>query len=192
MGDILGLHQFNGSPSAVPATITTAAMVDRLSRRVDELAATPRTISLASEPARHHRRSSRSRGGVYYLNALKRHKGIIALISAVGLLTGAGLVLVPHPLYQARTTLEVLDPSQASAQGANLLTQVSILESRSLRKRVAAKLGIALPFYSGSSGTWRNRAIPFSMARIESIPRALRATCTTSRACLRRSNMPPS
>ncbi|MGQ9918786.1 MAG: GumC family protein [Bryobacteraceae bacterium] len=91
-----------------------------------------------------------------YLQALKQRKGLLAGLAAAGVLIGLAVVL-PKPLtYPAVGTLEIqginenfmglaqVDPQASggiySASQANILTQVEILNSSSLKQRAAERL----------------------------------------------------
>lgn len=91
-----------------------------------------------------------------YLQALRQRKGLLAGLAAAGLVIGLAVVL-PKPLtYPAEATLEIqginenfmglaqVDPQASggiySATQANILTQVEILNSSSLRQRAAERL----------------------------------------------------
>jgi capsular exopolysaccharide synthesis family protein len=91
-----------------------------------------------------------------YLQALRQRKWLLAGTAAVGLLIGLAVVL-PTPLtYRADATLEIqginenfmglaqVDPQASggiySATQANILTQVEILNSSSMRQRAAERL----------------------------------------------------
>jgi len=91
-----------------------------------------------------------------YLEALRQRKGLLAGLALAGLAVGLAVVL-PKPLtYPAETTLEIqginenfmglaqVDPQASggiySATSANILTQVEILNSSSLKQRAAERL----------------------------------------------------
>ena len=91
-----------------------------------------------------------------YLNALRQRKWLLLGLAAAGMLAGLAAVL-PKPLtYPAEATLEIqginenfmglaqVDPQASggiySATQANILTQVEILNSSSLRQRAAERL----------------------------------------------------
>ncbi len=91
-----------------------------------------------------------------YLQALRQRKGLLAGLAAAGLVIGLAVVL-PKPLtYPAEATLEIqginenfmglaqVDPQASggiySASQANILTQVEILNSSTLKQRAAERL----------------------------------------------------
>src|SRR5260370_14738683 len=87
---------------------------------------------------------------------LRRRKGTLILIAATGMVVGF-LVTVPQtPIYQAKTSLEIVglnqnflnvksvspvDEGSASPGMTDVQTQVKILQSESLVDRILAKLG---------------------------------------------------
>src|SRR5579885_3381863 len=91
-----------------------------------------------------------------YWQILRRRKGAFLFIAFLGALGGLFVTLPQTPIYQARASLEILAPNSnilnfrdAAAsdsfyeyQDAYLQTQVKILQSESLRARVAEKLRI--------------------------------------------------
>jgi succinoglycan biosynthesis transport protein ExoP len=110
-----------------------------------------------------------------YFDIVRRHKGILALIAFLGLLTSLLLTLPERPIYQARASLEIQnlnenflnmrdvnpttneqDPSPA---GPDLQTQVKILQSDSVLARVIAKLNLekrlSLENAPGRFSAWR-------------------------------------
>src|SRR5712691_1849323 len=94
-------------------------------------------------------------GLVEYWRVLLRHKGTVLLLVIVGSLAGYLLTVSDTPIYRAHTTVEVqglnenflnmkdLNPTSSGYSidpAADILTQVKLLESRSLRERTVAKL----------------------------------------------------
>lgn len=89
-------------------------------------------------------------GLIEYWRVLRRRKGTLIVLSAAGLVLGVLITLPQTPVYQARTTLEVLEMNQnfmntqnvqqvAEASGSNLLdvqTQIKILQSEALLDQV--------------------------------------------------------
>src|ERR1041384_8388026 len=86
-----------------------------------------------------------------YWQIIRRRKGTFVLIAFIGALGGMLITLPQTPMYQARAAIEITVPSNAlnfrdaapdayEYQDAYLQTQVRILQSESLRSRVAAKL----------------------------------------------------
>src|SRR5271166_3283524 len=90
-----------------------------------------------------------------YLGMLRRRKGTLILIASVGLLLGYVVTIPQTRIYQAKTSVEILGLNQnflnakqtnpvndegGSADETDILTQVKVLESVSLRDGVVAKL----------------------------------------------------
>jgi succinoglycan biosynthesis transport protein ExoP len=99
--------------------------------------------------------------GMRYFQTLRRKKLWLLGAAILGGMLGFAIVLPQIPIYQARTTIEVAainesflnvkqaDPIAYPAPGgeaANILTQITILKSNSLRARVLAMLGAPLAF----------------------------------------------
>ncbi len=91
-----------------------------------------------------------SGGVVEYWRILARSKGTLILLAAIGALIGF-LVTVPQtPIFQVRTSLEVVSLNQnflnlkenspTDVDAEDILTQIKILQSDSLLKRVMEKL----------------------------------------------------
>ena len=93
----------------------------------------------------------------HLMAALGRRKALIAFVSALGLSAGLMVALVTAPVYRARTSLQMeasnsnyflRDVSSVGPMAANVDTdiylqnQVKILESETLARRVADKLGL--------------------------------------------------
>jgi polysaccharide biosynthesis transport protein len=93
-------------------------------------------------------------GLVEYWRIIARHRGTVLLLLFLGGLVGFLMTLPETPVYRAHATLEVqglnqnfLDFKDVSPNGgsgidptADILTQVKLLESQSLRERAVAKL----------------------------------------------------
>lgn len=94
-------------------------------------------------------------GLIEYWRILRRRKGTLILISGLGLLLAILVTLPQTPVYQAKTTLEILELNQdfmnmktvqqvADGGTSNLMTdiqtQIKILQSESLIDRVVASL----------------------------------------------------
>lgn len=113
-------------------------------------------------------------GGLFeYWRLLRARKGTLVLICSIGLLAGLLVTLPQTPIYQAKTTLEVLelnqnfmnmkDVQQLSDSPANLMTdiqtQIRILQSDSLVDRVTGAMtnGAATesPKNEGRVTAWR-------------------------------------
>ena len=153
----------------------TSAMVERLSRRLDSLV---RQAPATQNPARRmdpfgtrlgearpagartpEPRPPEHEGFEQYWVVLKRRKWSLLLMTVLGSVGGVLYTLPQQPVYEAHTTIEVLDNNEpmmalkGSDNGSgnfvtetNLQTQVSILQSQSLAKRVVEKLeGTAVP-----------------------------------------------
>jgi polysaccharide biosynthesis transport protein len=91
-----------------------------------------------------------SGGLVEYWHILRRRKGTLILLAGIGAVIGF-LVTVPQtPIFQARTSLEVVSLNQnflnmkenspTEADTEDILTQIKILQSTSLLKRVMDRL----------------------------------------------------
>src|SRR6058998_3533992 len=100
-------------------------------------------------------------GGAYagslleYWRMIRRHPGIVIIISAMGALIGFLLGLPQTPVYRSRATLEVqplnenllntrqVDPTPAPSEyygETDIQTQIKLLQSDSLIERAVAKL----------------------------------------------------
>ena len=99
-------------------------------------------------------------GLLEFWRIIRRHKGAVILISALGLIAGVLITLPQTPVYQAKTTLEVMEMNQNfmnmkdiqevnESSGYNQLTdittQIKILESESLTERVLAAMKVSKP-----------------------------------------------
>jgi uncharacterized protein involved in exopolysaccharide biosynthesis/Mrp family chromosome partitioning ATPase len=97
---------------------------------------------------------------VEYWRTLQRRRGTLILIGSIGLLLGILITLPQAPVYEAKTTLEVLelndnfmntkDVSQIEQGGridllTDIQTQIKLLDSESLRDRTLAALGYKKP-----------------------------------------------
>jgi capsular exopolysaccharide synthesis family protein len=106
-----------------------------------------------------------SGGLLEYWRILRRRKGTLILIASLGLVAGLVLTLSQTPIYQARTALEIQDMndnflnmkqltpvSDGNSYTAlsDIQTQITLLQSESLIRRVLAKLK-AHPPASGSA-----------------------------------------
>jgi polysaccharide biosynthesis transport protein len=95
-------------------------------------------------------------GLIEYWRILRRHKGTWIVFAFVGALLGFLITLPQTPIYQARTSVEIVGlndnflnfkqsnpmaESGTSSEALDIQTQVRILESESLLDRVSAKLG---------------------------------------------------
>src|SRR5258708_32691147 len=94
-------------------------------------------------------------GLVEYWRVVVRHKGTVLLLFVLGALAGFISTVPETPVYRAHATLQVqginenflnmkeLSPTATGGMmdpTADILTQVKLLESQSLRERAAAKL----------------------------------------------------
>ena len=113
-----------------------------------------------------------SGGLLEYWRILRRRKGTLIVLAGLGAIIGF-LVTVPQtPIYQVRTSIEIVSLNQnflnikesnplaesgSSADSADIQTQIKILQSGSLMKRVIKKLQAAgLPAAEPTRvGTWR-------------------------------------
>ena len=99
-------------------------------------------------------------GLVEYWRVILRHRATVLLLVCLGGLVGFLMTLPETPVYRAHTTLEVLglnenflnfkDVNPTGNGGgvdptADILTQVKLLESQSLRERAVAKLKAETP-----------------------------------------------
>jgi capsular exopolysaccharide synthesis family protein len=83
-----------------------------------------------------------------------RHKGRLVLIGLLGLVAGVAVGLIQVPVYRSRALLEIQDSTNQISRtadsggpgtAADIQTQVAILQSATLIKRVAAKLQVNPP-----------------------------------------------
>jgi capsular exopolysaccharide synthesis family protein len=96
-----------------------------------------------------------SGGLLEYWRILRRRKGTLILIAALGLVAGLLLTLSQTPIYQARTALEIQDINEnflnikqvtpvsdgnSYTALSDIQTQITLLQSESLIRRVLAKL----------------------------------------------------
>jgi polysaccharide biosynthesis transport protein len=96
-----------------------------------------------------------SPGLVEYWRVLRRRKGTVILIAALGLFAGALVTLPQTPIYQAKTTLEMLSLNEnfmntkdaqeiSQSSGFNVMmdiqTQIKLLQSESLTDRTLRSL----------------------------------------------------
>jgi len=95
-------------------------------------------------------------GGLYeYWRIIRRRKGTLILISFLGALIGFLVTLPQTPIYQARTSVEIVGLNDnflnikqvnpvtqtgATSETSDIQTQIKILQSESLLDRVTAKL----------------------------------------------------
>ncbi len=91
---------------------------------------------------------------VEYWRTLRRRRGLLILLTCIGFLLALLITLPQSPVYQARTTLEILelnenfmnmkDVSQVAQSGLNantdIPTQIQILQSESLMDSTLAAL----------------------------------------------------
>jgi uncharacterized protein involved in exopolysaccharide biosynthesis len=95
-----------------------------------------------------------------YWRILRRRKGTVILIAFLGLLIGILITLPQTPVYQARTSIEVVDVNQnflnmresspvtdtgSYAAVADMQTQIKILQSETLNARTVQKRQGARP-----------------------------------------------
>jgi capsular exopolysaccharide synthesis family protein len=127
-----------------------------------------------------------SGGLLEYFRLLRRRKGTAILFAFVGLLAAMLLTLPQIPVYQARTSLEIQDlnenflnmkqvtpVSEGNSYTAltDIQTQIKLLQSESLVKRVLAKLKTHT---SGASTERRPQGVPqVRTSRIDAWRRAL-------------------
>ncbi|HEY3454272.1 MAG TPA: polysaccharide biosynthesis tyrosine autokinase [Bryobacteraceae bacterium] len=111
-------------------------------------------------------------GLIQYWRILRRHRGTWIVFAFAGALLGVLIALPQTPLYRARTSLEILElndnflnfkqvspitPASNSPETADIQTQIKILQSDSLLKRVEAKLkkNMPAPGPTGRVSAWR-------------------------------------
>ena len=131
---------------------------------------------------------------------LRRRKGTLILTALFGLLAAVLLTLPQTPVYQARTSLEIQDlnenflnmkqvspVSEGNSYTAltDIQTQIKLLESESLAKRVLAKLK------ARTSGPPRSRVRgnPMGRSTLRSVPAALMPGAEPSTCLSRNSQM---
>ncbi len=134
------------------------------------------------EPAEQEDQES---GLAFYWRAVRRRKWLMFAAAALGLLAGYLATLPQAPVYQARTSLEILginenflnmrdvNPTLGGQYSPefDLHTQVKILQSESLIDRVGAKLnaGPRPPVRSAQDGDWRE-ALGLAPERVSNSP----------------------
>jgi succinoglycan biosynthesis transport protein ExoP len=113
-----------------------------------------------------------SGGLLEYWRILRRRKGTLIVLASLGAVIGFLVTLPQTPIYQVRTSLEIVSLNQnflnmkesnplaesgSSADATDIQTQIKILQSRSLLERVTNKLHAAgLPAAdSARVDTWR-------------------------------------
>jgi polysaccharide biosynthesis transport protein len=111
-------------------------------------------------------------GLIEYWRILRRHKGVWIIFAFAGALLGFLLTLPQTPLYQARTSVEIIGLNDnflnfkqvspvaqtgATSETADIQTQIKILQSESLLDRVFSKLKVEMPTAdaSGRVSAWR-------------------------------------
>lgn len=134
----------------------TTAVTPRSRRNPQEL--TPLySYTLSAPGAPQQEEEQVDSGLIEYWRILKRRKGTVALVGALGILAAVVITLPQTPVYQSKTTLEVLEMNQnfmnfkdvqqvAEATGYNMLmdiqTQMRILQSETIVERVVDALGL--------------------------------------------------
>jgi capsular exopolysaccharide synthesis family protein len=113
-----------------------------------------------------------SGGLLEYWRILRRRQGTLIVLACVGAVIGFLITIPQTPIYQARTSLEIVSLNQnflnmkesnplaesgSSADVTDIQTQIKILQSRSLLERVTTKLhSTALPAADSTRvDTWR-------------------------------------
>jgi len=118
------------------------------------------------------------------MDFLWRRKLTIAGCALAGLLTAAAASMLMKPVYRARTslqlegfnddTLQSVSPVSALLPNASpenyLQNEVKLLESNTLAKRVADKLGIQADATASGGETWLNRLVSVMRPRAASDP----------------------
>src|SRR5581483_4062355 len=97
-------------------------------------------------------------GFMSYWRMIRRRKGTLLIFAVVGALVGYLITIPQTPIYRARTSLEIVSLNQnfmnlkegnpvadsgAAADSTDIQTQIKILQSASLLKRVEKKLQAA-------------------------------------------------
>jgi capsular exopolysaccharide synthesis family protein len=125
-------------------------------RQIVDVPGQPRPQTFPPEPYGRDGKKDGSQAGLMdYGRILRRRKGTVILIAFLGLLVGILITLPQTPVYQARTSLEVVDVNQdflnmrqalpVSDAGtytavADIQTQIKILQSETLNARTVQKL----------------------------------------------------
>ncbi|NDJ11468.1 MAG: polysaccharide biosynthesis tyrosine autokinase [Acidobacteriia bacterium] len=163
-------ESLNKAVTGIPAA-STSALVERLGERVENISRRYGGQAFPLRQATPERRSTENEGFEQYWVVLKRRKWSLLLMTVFGSVAGILYTLPQQPVYEARTSIEVLDnnePMMALKESGNnsggfvtetnLLTQVSILQSASLEKRVVEKLegaALQLPAPNDRYESWR-------------------------------------
>src|SRR5579884_1429360 len=130
----------------------------------NELIPTPKPAQLVPQQAWHaERRPSpptpnedlETGGLIEYWRIIRRRKGTLILISFLGALTGFLITIPQTPIYQAKTSVEIVGLNDnflnikqvnpvtqtgATSETSDIQTQIKILQSQSLLERVLDKL----------------------------------------------------
>lgn len=153
----------NPTPPAEQPASLASGRIDQLRRRIEAGGALPTNrrrsdlpgLNYSSAAAQPHLQPSHTgpEGFLEYWRMLRRRKWMLALTMILGGIAGLLFTLPQTPVYQASTTLEVLDMSNpivgiketnnsdsSAAPETNLQTQVDILGSGTLQNRVIHKL----------------------------------------------------
>ena len=105
-----------------------------------------------------------------YVLTLYWHKGLLLAFAVMGMVLTLGISLPQKPLYRAQVTVEIEDPSEnflnkgfdnpspgnSDAAETYFQTQIRLLRSESLLRRVAAKLNLHDPANANQRSKWRD------------------------------------
>lgn len=146
-------------PSANLPASAASGRIDRLRRRIESAPPAPVNRRRGDLPGLHgtpseaHAAASQPGAFIEYWHMIRRRKWLLVLATILGAAAGVLYTLPQTPVFQATTTLEVLDADniiaglkeeggtgQSVVQETNLETQVNILSSETLRKRVIHRL----------------------------------------------------
>src|SRR5271157_536765 len=167
-------------------------------RQIVDIPGQLRSQTYSPEPSGRDGQEDAALGGLMeYWRILRRRKGTVIVIAFLGLLVGVLITLPQTPVYQARTSLEVVDVNQdflsmkealpvsdagTYAAVADIQTQIKILQSETLNARTVQKLRAGnigdLKAETGRIPAWRkalNLPIPSPIDQRESDLRAAAA-----------------
>lgn len=105
-----------------------------------------------------------------YVLTLYWHKGLLLAFALMGMVLTLGISLPQKPLYRAQVTVEIEDPSEnflnkgfdnpspgnSDAAETYFQTQIRLLRSESLLRRVATKLNLHDPAKANHRSKWRD------------------------------------
>jgi len=149
--------KIDGQPEQLPASSATGR-VERLRQRIEAgPSLSPMNRRRTDFPGGRHPSQGSGTGAepgglVEYWRMMRRRKWVLALTAILGGIGGLLYTLPQTPVYQATTTIEVLDmnagivgvkdgsDSNSDMEATNLQTQVDILGSNTLQERVIHRL----------------------------------------------------